>query len=151
MAVAEPGFGLLDDIARLILLIKAGVERDGLAPLTLCPEIFSKPARIACYQSVGCFKNRRCRTVVLLQTYGLGPGKILCETLDIFDSCASPTVDRLIIVADRDHRDRLPCQHSQPRVLNRIRILKLVDQNRFESLLVMLQRLRRLQPQFMST
>jgi len=42
VAVAKPGFGLLDDIARFILLIKAGIKRNGLAPLTLRPEILPK-------------------------------------------------------------------------------------------------------------
>ena len=151
MAITEPGFSLLDDVTRLVLLVKAGIERNELAPLTLCPEIFAEAPRIASDQPVSCLENRRRGAVVLFQADCLGPGKILCEALDIFDSCASPPVDRLIIVTDCNHRNRLTCQHPEPGILNGVGILKLVHQNSFESLLVMLQGLRRLQPQFMGT
>ena len=149
--ITEPSFGLLDDITRLILLIKARIERDGVAPFTLCPEVFAEPPGITRDQPVGRLKNCRGGAVVLFQTNGFGPFEIFGKALDVLYSRTSPTIDRLVIVTDRNHRDRLTRQYPQPGVLNRVGVLKLIDQNRVETLLIVLQRFRRLQPQLMGT
>ena len=141
VTVTEPGFGLLDDIAGFILLVKAGIEGDGLAPLSLCPEIFTEAPRIARYQSVRSLKNSRRRAVVLLEAYRLSTLEVLREALNVFHPRPSPTVDRLVVVTYGDNRYRLSCQYSEPRILNGVGILELIYQNRFEPLLIVLKRL----------
>jgi len=41
MAFTEPSFGPFNDIPRLILLVKTGIERYRPTPLAVCPEVFT--------------------------------------------------------------------------------------------------------------
>ena len=47
VAIAKPGLGLLHDVTRLVLLIEARVQSDGVATLPLRPQTLTQPTRIA--------------------------------------------------------------------------------------------------------
>src|SRR3546814_4911196 len=81
-------------------------------------------------------------TVVLLQPQGAGTGIIAQEALHVFDFRAAPAVDRLIVVADHEHLAALAGQHPDHRVLDGVGILKLIDQDLPEALLIMRQQRR---------
>ncbi len=55
--------------------------------------------------------------------------------MQVLDSRAAPAVDRLVIVADDERKGfgtlcrGIPRQQGQPRVLNGVGVLKLIDQN----------------------
>ncbi len=76
MAFTEPRFGPFNNIPRLILLVKTGVERYRLTPLAVCPEVFTQSSRVACDQAIGCLKNRLCGAIILLQPNGFGALKV---------------------------------------------------------------------------
>ena len=75
----------------------------------------------------------------MFQTYRFGAGEIPAEMLNIFDSCAAPAVNRLIIIANRGDFCFTSCQNPEPGILNGIGILKLIHQNMLETLLIMAQ------------
>ena len=137
---------MLDDIARFILLIETGVQGDRFTALTLSPEILAQPACIARNQAICRLKNDFGRAIILLKSHRLSPFEILGEALNVFHPSATPAVNRLIIIAYRDHWNGLACQHPQPGVLDGIGVLELIHQNRFKPLLVVLKGFRGLQP-----
>ena len=65
--------------------------------------------------------------IVLLKPDGLRIFEVVCKTLNVLDLRTAPAVDRLIIIADGNHRYCFTGQYAKPSVLNRVRILKLVD------------------------
>ena len=72
------------------------------------------------------------RAVVLLeldQAHGeLGCCEVALEVLHVRDVGAAERVDRLVVVADREHGGVRPCQRAQPLVLEQVRVLELVDE-----------------------
>ena len=97
---------------------------------------------------VGGLEDRAGGAVILLQAHDARVGEVLAKALHVLDFGAAPAVDGLIVIAHRHHRNRRAGQHAQPRVLNGVGVLKLIDENLAKALPVVVQHLRRLQPQF---
>ena len=80
--------------------------------------------------------------VVLLQLHELDrhvrPGEIALEVLHVRDVRAAERVDRLVVVADREHRRIGAGQELQPLVLQDVRVLELVDEQVREAAAIML-------------
>ena len=151
VTIAEPSLGLFDNVARLILFVKTRIQGNRLATLSLRPQTFTQPSRIAGNQPIGRLENGLGGAVVLLQTNGFCLPKVLCEPLDIFDARTAPAVNGLIVVTHGNNRNTLARKHPQPGILNGVGILKLINQDGLKPLLVVLQRLGRFQPQLMRT
>jgi hypothetical protein len=147
LAAVDPVLDLLNDKARLVLLVEPGVELDRLAVLAGAPQFLAEAPGVVRDDRVGGAQDGLRGAVVLLQAHGARGVEIVGEALDVLDLRAAPAVDRLVVVTDRDDGNMLTGQHPQPRVLDRVRVLELVDENLPETLLVMRQHLRRLQPQ----
>ena len=57
--------------------------------------------------------------------------------MNVLDLRAAPAVDRLVVVAHRHDIAGVPGQQPQPRVLNRVGVLELIDQELPEAAPVM--------------
>lgn len=90
----------LDHVARLVVLVERGVQAQRLAVLAVGPQLLAQASLIVGDQGVGGLEDRRGGTVVLLQADHLGVGEVVAELLDVLDPCATPAVDRLVVVAD---------------------------------------------------
>ena len=67
----------------------------------------------------------------------------------MLDAGAAPPIDRLIVVADDErHAVVVAGKQSQPRVLDRVGVLELVDQQVSKAAAVMRQQFRIVSPQF---
>lgn len=100
---------------------------------------FSQPVGIARNNSIGRFKNIFSGTIILLQSHGGGIGIITIKIENILYLGTTPTVDGLVIITHSCDTNIFSSQHSQPRILNGIGILKFIHQNLAETLLIMSQ------------
>ena len=82
------------------------------------------------------------RAVVLLELDQLDRllrrAEVALELLHVGDLGAAERVDRLVVVADGEHRGVRPRQHAQPLVLQRVRVLEFVDEQMREAPAVVL-------------
>ncbi len=101
--------------------------------------------------TVGGLQNRLGRAVILLQSNDPGALEVFIEALDIFNFCPAPAIDRLIVVAHCRDRYIFSGQHPQPRILNSVGVLKLIDENLLKPLLVMTQNFGVFEPKLMRT
>lgn len=99
-AALERALDRLDHVARLVVLVERGVQAQRLAVLAVGPQLLAQASLIVGDQGVGGLEDRRGGTVVLLQADHLGVGEVVAELLDVLDPCATPAVDRLVVVAD---------------------------------------------------
>ncbi len=118
MAFARPILNPLDNKTRFVLFVVGGVERNGIAFVAVRPQLFTEAAVVVFDHRVGGFENIAGGTVILLEAINVGVGKILREALDIFDFCAAPTVNGLIVIAHRGHARFFARQHTEPGVLH---------------------------------
>ena len=68
-------------------------------------------------------------------------GVVFLKLVKILNLCASPTVNRLIVIADDKQALLILCQQTEPRVLDAIGVLELVNQNMAEFSPVEIQKL----------
>ena len=142
LTLFDQGLNALDNKARLILFIHCGVQLNELAFIAFGPEMFAHAVFVTRYERIGCFQNHGGGTVILFQAQSARAREILAEALQVLDFRTTPAVDRLVIVTDdSDIRPRAR-QHPQPGVLDGVGVLKLVDQDMLETLLVMFQQFR---------
>ena len=98
-AVSNALLNALDNKARLILLIEAGIQGNRVAFVAVGPQLLAQAPGVVADQRVGRLEDGRSRAVVLLQTDHLGVRVVGLELLNVFDSRPAPAVDRLVVVA----------------------------------------------------
>jgi hypothetical protein len=133
----------------VVTFVVRRVNPDGFAFGAVGPEVFAEPRRIVCYDGIGCIQDGCRRAVVLLELYDQGSRKILLETVNVLDACATPAINRLVIIADRERHAVTAGKQPQPCVLDRVRILELVYQQMLEATPVMRQQRFVIPQQFM--
>ena len=74
-----------------------------------------------------------CRAEVLFQPDLLCLRKVFCKAPDVTDVGAPPTIDGLVVIADREQLSMPGRQQSQPRILGLIDVLVFVGQHRVET------------------
>jgi hypothetical protein len=72
--------------------------------------------------------------VVLLELVEHRLREIAAKLLQVLDARAAPPIDRLIVVADRERQAGGTREQRQPLVLDRVGVLKFVDQHVPEAL-----------------
>ncbi len=87
--------------------------------------------------------------IVLLQLECNGTIEIAQELLHVFHLGTAPAVDGLVIVADHEDFPAAASEHTHEGVLHAVGVLELIYQQMGETLLVVVQQCRLLQPQFM--
>lgn len=142
-----PGLDAVDHEARFVEFVEGAVEGNRLAFAAFGPQIFAHAPVVVGDQGVGRFQDVAGGTVVLLQADGFRAGEILQEALDVFHLRAAPAVDRLVIVADDHHVAVAARQQADPGVLDAVGILEFVHQHVGETLAVVVEDMRLVQPQ----
>lgn len=128
-----------DHVARLVVLVERGVQAQRLAVLAVGPQLLAQASLVVGDQGVGGLEDRRGGTVVLLQADHLGVGEVVAELLDVLDPCATPAVDRLVVVTDHHQAVAALGKNPQPGVLHGVGVLELVHQDMAEAPLVVLE------------
>src|SRR5690606_39739690 len=70
-----------------------------------------------------------------------GAREVALEVRQVLDARAAPAIDRLIVVADDERHDGVAGEQAQPAVLDRVRVLELVDEELPEAGAVLLEKL----------
>ncbi len=144
-----PGFQASHHKPGLIQLVERGIDGNGFTRCAIGPEFFTQTRRVVGDQLIGSFQNRAGGAVILFQTNGLYVVKILHKALDVLDTGTAPAIDRLIIVTDNHDLAAVSGEQADPGILNAVGILKFIDQNMAEALLVVFQQMWFMQPQLM--
>jgi hypothetical protein len=108
VAVVDPALDLLDDEARLVLLVEPGVQLHRFAAFAGAPEFLAEAAAVVRDHTVGGAQDGLGRAVVLFQAHHARVREILAEALDVLDLGAAPAVDRLVVVAHGYDRNHVP-------------------------------------------
>ena len=138
LAVVQAG-ELVGDPATLVAFVFGVVADDRLAGTLLGPEALGLAARVVVDHRVRSIEDRLARAVVLFQHHGGGLGKRVLELEDVADVGLAEPVDRLVGVADDTHVALGLGEQEHELVLDRVRVLVLVDQDVFEAALPGLQ------------
>jgi hypothetical protein len=146
-AAALPVADALHDEVRLVALVEGGVEVNLFALRAARPKILAEPARIVRDERVGRFEDRAGGAVVLLQAIQIGLRKVTAEMLQVLNLCAAPAINRLIVIADGERITLRAHQELHPAVLDRIRVLELIDQDVTEAALIVRKELGLIAPQ----
>ena len=163
-ALAQVLANALDHIARLVLLVVRGVKLDRGARIAVGPELLAEPVRVVRDHRVRGGEDGAGRAIVLFEADGFCARKIAQEMLHVLDFRAAPAIDRLVVVANHEHvagcSSRRSCascargtgtslsgEYTNPRVLQRVGVLKLVDQQMPETFAVMREQRVVVQPQ----
>ena len=123
----------------LVDLIVGEVSEDLLARASLGPELFGFAPFVVLDHRVGGVQNSLGRPVVLLEQNHGRVGESRLELEDVTNVGAPEPVDRLIALTHATYLAMILGKHRDDCVLDRVRVLILVDQNRAETPLVMLE------------
>ena len=119
---------LVHDPARLTALVLGDTQPNRLAALTAGEEALAAATGVGRDEAGRDGEDRRGRTIVLLQRHHPGAGEKVFEAKDVVELGSSPTIDRLVLVADGGEVSHAVEHDPQKIHLESIRILKLVDQ-----------------------
>src|SRR6516164_9110685 len=91
------------------------------------------------------------RAVVALEPDDLRAGEVRLESKNVVHLCATPAIDRLVVVADAADIAVALGEQAQPEILGDVRVLIFVDQHTEEALLVFFEHVLMLleQPQIL--
>src|SRR3984957_10652057 len=117
-----------DDAGFLFGIPNAG-NRRLVALVAIGEKSLAKPALIARDEPRGNVEDMAGRTVIALKPDDFRAGEILLEAQDVIDIRAAPAVDRLIVVADAADIVAALREQFQPQILDRVRVLILVDEH----------------------
>ena len=103
------------------------------------PQVFTQAVAVVADHRIGGLKDGAGRTIVLFQPDDLRHREILLEFLDVFDSCTTPAIYRLVIVANHKHMVFIPCQQTYPGILDGVGVLEFIDKDMAESSTIVFQ------------
>ena len=128
LAIPQPLAGALRHESRFVDFVERGVDLDRLAVSRGSPQGLAEAAPVVADQPVGRVQDLAGRAIVLFQPNDLRVLEIIGEPLNVLDLGAAPTIDRLVVVPHGHDIAGVPGKQPQPRVLNRVRVLELIDQ-----------------------
>src|SRR3569833_4087980 len=140
-AVSDPVADAVTDELGLVSLVEGGVEADRIALRAARPQILPEPAGVMGNESVRRRQNGSGGAIVLLQAAQHGVAVVPAELVEVFDSRSAPAIDRLLVVTDREGIPFGTDQQLHPRILDRVRILELVDQHVMEAAAIVCEQL----------
>ncbi len=132
-ASVRPFADAVDDEIRFVALVERRVQLDRLAGLASSPQILAEPSVVVRDERIRRREDVAGRAIVLLEAKQLHVRIVAPELLQILDACSAPSVNALIVVADRERQSLRARQQLDPRELNRVRVLKLVDEDMTEA------------------
>ena len=110
ITLLNPTLQAIGNIARLIVLIKSGIEGDGFTLTGIGPEVFAEAFGIAGNNRVGGTQNIGGGAIILLQLNRLGVGKMSFKTEDILHLGSAPTIDGLVVITHSSDAADISCQ-----------------------------------------
>ena len=135
-------FDFINDEAGFVVVRRGRVNAHRLALACLSPQILAEPLLVLLDHCVGGIENIALRTIILLQLDDIAAGIVSLEIAHVADLGTAEFVDRLIVVAHREHRRAAAAEQSNPAVLQLVGVLEFIDQNEFEALAIMFQQRR---------
>ncbi len=126
----------LDDPARFLRIRRGFVDAHLLAVARVGAQVLAEPPRVVGDQEIRRIENMAVRAIILLQLDEIAHAEFALEIVHIADVGAAERVDRLVVVADREDRVVFAGEHLEPRILQFVGVLKLVDQNVAETRLI---------------
>ena len=131
-AVGPGALDHVDDERGLVEVRGRGERAHRLALGVRGPEVLAEPRLVVADERVGGVEDVAVRAVVLLELDQAHRrprrGEVALEVLHVGDVGAAERVDRLVVVADREHRGLGAGELAQPLVLQHVGVLELVDQ-----------------------
>ena len=146
-AACDPVADTADDELGFVALVVGAVEADRRAALAAGPELLADAPAVVGDDRVGGGQDVAGRAVVLLETEELHAREIPAELLQVLDPRTAPAIDGLVVVADDEGDADRSGERLDPGVLDRVRVLELVDQDVSETAAVMLDETRCLPPE----
>ena len=120
-------FNAAYDPRRLILCIKAAIDRNGEAARLIGPELLRLTPTIVGDHAVRRIKNGLRGAIVLLKGDHLRLRPVTLKVEDVADVCAAPRIDGLIVIPHDAEISVSRCQLANPCILNTVRILVLIN------------------------
>ena len=112
--------------------------------VVLRPQFLVRPRLVPRYDGMGGIEDELGRAVVLFELHNGGIGPVPLEIEDVSNVGAAPAVDRLVVVADDCQIVVCRRERLDPEVLRTVGVLVLVHVEIAPTLLVLLERRRRL-------
>ena len=140
-AVAVQRLRFLDEPLRLGEVGRRLVDAHRLARPGLGAQVLAEAARVARDELVGGVEDVAVRAVVALELDDRADAVLALELRHVADLRAAKGVDALVVVADAEERAAVlgrAGEHLEPRVLQAVGVLELVDQDVAEAPLVVL-------------
>ena len=100
-----------------------------VSAFTIRLEYFGVPVTIVLNQDVRQVEDGCLRAIIILQIDNDCVRPIMLEVQDVRHFCAAPGVNGLVVVAYGEDGGVLAGEHAQPLVLQRVRVLELVDED----------------------
>ncbi len=141
-ALAMQCLHLVHDEARFLVVVGRSVHAQLLALALRGPQVLAQARLVLLDDRVGGVEDVALRAVVLLELHHLLHAEVADELVHVADFGASEPVNRLIVVAHREHAPVRAGEHLDPLVLQLVGVLELVHQDVAEAVLVVLQQVQ---------
>ena len=112
----------------LVLIAQGLPDPDRFPDPSLSPQLLPQAIGIALNQLIRAIQNMSKRTIVLFKPNQVRGLKIPLERGHVTDIGAAKCVNRLVVIADRKYRRARARQQTNPPVLQRVGVLKFIDQ-----------------------
>ena len=140
-----------DDEIRFIALVVGRIDFDRFAVGTLRPQVLTHAGVVVGDYGVRGIQYRCGGTIILFELDDRCAREVFLELMNMLYPRTTPSIDRLIVVADNKWYATISCENPEPCVLNRIGILKLINQQMLKAAPVVRQKLGVVAPQFVCT
>ena len=147
IALGDPVAQAANDEIGFIAFVVGRVKLDRLAVGTVRPKVFAHARTVVGNQRICSVQNRRGRAIVLLEFDDRSTRKVFLKLMNVLDARAAPAIDRLVIVADDEGYAFGAGKNSEPRILNCVGVLKLVNEQMLKAASVMREQLGVVAPQ----
>ena len=134
IALGAQRLHLFDDEGRFLEIGGRFVQPQRFAAALGGPQVLAQTLAVVADQRVGRVQDVALAAVVLLQLDHAALGELALEVEHVARGGAAESVDRLIVVADREDRVVAACQQLEPPILQPVGVLELVHQDVREAL-----------------
>ncbi len=124
------------NVSGFIKIIPPDIPDNGLSLVVGGPECFPLTAQVVFNHSVGGFENPARRAIVLLQANHACVGVLLFKAQNVLYRRTPEFVNALVVIAHNAEITRFGRKQRHQAVLKLVRILKFVDQNVLELVLI---------------
>ncbi len=128
-AVRDQRADLFDEPLRLERVARRFLHAHRFALAGIGPQVLAEAAAVVRDQRIRAIEDVALRAVVLLEPDQVADAELALERGHVRDPRAAEGIDALVVVAHGEQHRRFSREQLQPRVLQRVRVLELVDQD----------------------